>query len=227
MNVFKTLLITFALSLTMVGIVSAAGDTNCTPIYGGGATCASTGLVIDKKVKHPQNNDFVDNLSVNDPKYTPEQGITFRIAVTNTGTVELKPVTIVDTLPAHLTGITSDGTHNADNNTVTYTIGVLKPGETKTVELNAATAAQNDLPANQGNTCVTNIARAHTENLASEDTASYCIQVLNGVPTTEGGLPVYPEPQVTSTPKTGPEALALAALLPGVITGYLLRKRSK
>jgi uncharacterized repeat protein (TIGR01451 family) len=227
MNLYKVITLSFILTLLSVGVVSAQTETNCTPLYGGGRNCTSTGLVIDKKVKHPENNQFVDNLTVNDPKYAPSRAIEFQIAVKNTGTTDFQNVTIADTLPRYLTGVTSTGKFDTTNNTVTYALGSLKAGETKTVKLTAATASQSALPTDQGTTCLTNTARAQAGAIASEDRAAYCIQVLNGVPTSKNGLPVYPESRVGITPKTGPEAIALAALLPGGIAGYLLRKRTK
>lgn len=229
MNKLLLIVLFFVISLATAGVVSAQTETNCTPIYGGGTSCVSTGLVIDKKVKHPQVNTFVDNLTVNDPKYAPDQSIAFRINVTNTGTTDFAPVTITDTLPLYLTGVTGSGSFNVSNNTVTFTLDSLKAGETKSVEFQATTASESALPTNQGITCVTNKAQAQAANLASEDIASYCIQkqVLADIPTTKGGLPVYPEPTITETPKTGPEALAFAALVPGSALGYFLRKKAK
>jgi len=227
MKLLKLLFFFLFFSLATAGIVAAQTETNCTPLYGGGTTCVSTGLVIDKKVKHPQINTFVDNLTVNDPKYAANQSIAFRISVTNTGTADFAPVTITDALPLYLTGVTGSGSFNASNNTVTFTLDSLKAGETKSVEFQATTASESALPTKQGTTCVTNKAQAQAVNLASEDTASYCIQVLTGIPTTKGGIPVYPEPKITEAPRTGPEMLALAALLPGSIVGYLIRKRVK
>lgn len=45
--------------------------------------------------------------------------------------------------------------------------------------------------------------------------------------TTKGGQPVYPSPNTTSNPNTGPEVLALIGLLPAGAGGFFLRKLSR
>jgi uncharacterized repeat protein (TIGR01451 family) len=126
MKLFKAIIAFSFISLVLPGVVSADTNSNCTPVYGGGSSCNQTGLIIDKKVKHPQNNSFVDNLTVNDPKYNPDQPITFRISITNSGTTELKPLTVTDTLPAFLTGVSGPGSFDAGKNIVTFTVASLK-----------------------------------------------------------------------------------------------------
>ncbi len=44
--------------------------------------------------------------------------------------------------------------------------------------------------------------------------------------TTKGGLPVYPPTKATTTPQTGPEAIALIGLIPSAIGGMLLRRKT-
>jgi hypothetical protein len=100
--------------------------------------------------------------------------------------------------------------------------------------------AKTALPVNQGVTCITNNARVQSGNITNGDTASYCIQLIAGIPTnpsgvpvngsqptTKGGTPVYEPQPVTTVPKTGPETLALIGLLPTGAFGYYLRKKSK
>lgn len=245
MKLFLSSVLSAIIGLTFVGVVSADTTTNCTPIYGGGTNCATTGLVVDKKVKHPTLNQFVDNLNTNDPKYQGDQPIAFRVTVTNTGSNELKEITMVDTLPNYLTNVTSSGAAELKNNHVTHKIGALKPGESKSFDITAAIVSEANLP-NNGVTCVTNKANAFTGSIASEDTASYCIQVLTDIPTTKqgvpvkaeptkpvtitttkGGQPVFPTTTTTTTPKTGPEMLALIGLLPAGALGHFLRKKKK
>jgi len=52
----------------------------CTPIYGGGESCPDYSFSIQKHVQKPGKNggDFVNNLSINDPKYAPNQNVTFQ-----------------------------------------------------------------------------------------------------------------------------------------------------
>lgn len=46
-------------------------------------------------------------------------------------------------------------------------------------------------------------------------------------PSSKGGQPVYPAPQANNVPKTGPEALALFALIPASGLGFFLRNKAK
>lgn len=253
MKKLLTLITLSLLSLTFVGTVEAQTVTNCNPTYGGN-NCSTTGLLLDKKVKHPQQNQFVENLNQNDPKYTANQDITFRMAVTNPGQTELKNITVVDTLPNYLTAVKSTNSQ-ISGNTVTHTIDSLKAGETKHFDIAAKIVDTANLPTNQGTTCVTNQAVANTGSLVSEDTSTYCIQTVTNVTnvpttstgvvvnpepktpgqstttvpgtTTKGGLPVYPKTNTTTTPSTGPETLALAGLLPSGALGYFLRRKAK
>ncbi len=58
---------------------------------------------------------------------------------------------------------------------------------------------------------------ASANDINVQDNAQLCIQKT---------LPVFPAPTAKTTPKTGPEALALIGLIPSAIAGLVLRKRS-
>jgi hypothetical protein len=50
------------------------------PIYGGGQTCTSYNFTINKLVQIPGKGggNFVDNLSINDPRFSPSQTINYQ-----------------------------------------------------------------------------------------------------------------------------------------------------
>jgi hypothetical protein len=72
--------------------------------------------------------------------------------------------------------------------------------------------------------CVVNQAKATSGKNSSSDISQVCIQ--NSVPTTKGGLPVYPAPNMSQTPATGPEMLPLLGLIPGALGGLILRRKA-
>lgn len=239
--IFLFLAIALALSLPKVA------NGQCTPIYGGGQTCVSGNLVIDKKVANPQTGAMVDNLFENDPKYGPDQLVTFQLRITNTGNSALTNVVVKDILPPHVRFESGPGAYTDATRTLTFTIQTLNAGETQTFTITARTVSADNLSKNR--VCgdpdmVINQGIAAVNNVAVQDNAKFCIEKPaavggpvvvtqpTGVPgkgqptVTKGGLKVFPAPLVTKTPPTGPEMLALAALLPTGLLGQFLRKRS-
>lgn len=237
MNITKNLIVfSFITVATLFQATAANAATTCTPVYGGGQSCIQSGnLIIDKKVQNPQNNAFVDNLGVNDPRYAPNQNVNFEITVTNTGSATFGTVALEDTLPKYVV--------LADGNT-SMTVKDLKPNESKKLMLVGRIVEAGQIPGDQMITCVINFVTGTADNQTSADNAQFCIE-KSGQPltikqpgpttvppqpiegTTKGGLKVFPQPSVKTTPPTGPEALALFGLIPTAGIGYFLRKRSK
>lgn len=197
--------------------------TSCNPTYGQGGTCETTIITLDKKVGHPQIATFVDNLGVNDPKFGAESTVTFRLTVANTGTASVSGVLIKDTLPSYVTYL-NGGSYDSTNRVVTFNIGGLSAGESKSVDLQVKTVKATDLPNDQGITCVTNQAQAILNDRTASDNAQFCIE--KSVLSTKGGTIVYPTPGAKTTPPTGPAALALAGLIPAGFAGFILRRKS-
>jgi uncharacterized repeat protein (TIGR01451 family) len=195
---------------------------DCTQIYGGGQTCTSYSFSLQKFVQVPGQSNFVNNLSINDPKYNLSQTVNFEIVVTNTGSNYISSVTIVDTFPQFVSFVSGPGSFNNSNNTLTFVVNNLNAGQSQTFNLSGKVASSG-VP--QGITCVVNQA-AGTDNNGDTNTASsqLCItNVVNPTPT-----PVLlPVAQIKTTPPTGPEMLPLLALIPGALSGLYLRKKSK
>lgn len=205
----------------------AAGD--CQPTYGGvyGGPCApSVNLTIDKKVQNPSTAVFVDNLSVNDPKFAPEQIITFKIVVTNTGSADLGNVTVKDIFPSFVTFSGGAGVYDASKNTLTLTLDSLKSGESRTFTVGSRVASLKDLPSDKMISCVINQAQATSENQTVSDNAQLCIEKVQPS-VTKGGLPIMPSVPVKQTPSTGPEMALLFGLIPMGSLGYFLRRKSQ
>ena len=214
-------------SLFILGAFSllpAKAYADCQPIYGGGQTCTSFNFSLQKFVQVPNQswNDFVNNLSINDPKYNLSQTVNFQIVVTNTGSNNISSVTIVDTFPQFVSFVAGPGSFNSSNNTLTFVVNNLNVGQSQTFNLSGK-IANSGVPT--GITCVVNQA-AGTDNNGDTNTASsqLCIQNVTNVTPTPVVLPVA---QVRTTPPTGPEMLPLALLFPGALGGLFLRKKSK
>ena len=219
----------FASSLLFLVIgTSASADTSCQPIYGGGQTCVQVGNVfINKTVLKPGSSDFVDNLGINDPKYSPASNVTFHITVTNNGGDTVSKVTVKDVLPQFVSFVSGPGSFDSNTKVLTFDVGNLAAGESRTFTIAAKVADADKLPSNQGITCVVNQAMSTADNnQQSSDNSQFCIgKPVLGEPT-KGGLKVFPSQPITKTPATGPEMLGLLGLIPSAITGFFLRKKT-
>ena len=234
----KLYLFSFLLAVFLAGGSHVSAQTQqCQPIYGGGESCAQAEeLRINKSVKNPQDGKYVNSLSVNDPKYAASQSISFRIEVQNISKKALSKITLRDILPQYVVYVSGTGNFDAKNKTLTFTVDKLNPNETKVFFVEGKTVNRDSYPKDQGTVCVVNQAIATFDKKSSQDNSQFCIQ-KDAVPLQEqapadpsqskGGLPVYPPSTTTTTPPTGPEALALFGLLPAGALGIWLRRKGR
>ena len=232
---FKAIILSIAL-LTFVGISAGSayasyGSVACQPIYGGGQTClTSDKIVLDKKVLNPSSSKgkiqaFVDNLSVNDPKYFAGQNIKFELTVTNTSDSTIPEITVSDTFPSYVEFVKGSGNFDSGSKTLTFKIPNLNADESRKYIIEGKVVSADMLPSGQGVVCVVNQAAAKTGNNESLDNSQFCIE--RTVITTKGGIPVMDAPKgLKQTPSTGPEMLALIGLIPAGLGGLYLRKRA-
>jgi uncharacterized repeat protein (TIGR01451 family) len=220
------------LALPQVSFASTAP--NCTPLYGGGQTCEQFDpLLINKTVQNPQTKGYVDNLSPTDPQYTPGQTVVFKLTINNTSNATVSKITATDILPPYITFSKGQGTYDADTKTLRFTIDQLKGNETKVFFIEGKAVAKDALPNDQQSRCVINQATVTANNKTSQDNALICLakEPINGTTTqtqtTKGGLVIHQPAQSKTTPSTGPEALAIAALLPLGGLGFFLRFKAK
>lgn len=182
----------------------ASAAVRCETQYGGTEVCVTTGqLQVDKEVFDPQNNKYVDNLGINDYKFSPGELISFRINIKNVGDALLSKVTVTDTPQAGFLDLAT-GALNFD-------LIDLKPGETKQQELKLRVVDASKLPQNNV-ICVINTAQANADSNSDKDTAQLCLErKVLGV-------------KVTELPKTGPEAwfLTLFGGAAGLLAGARL-----
>lgn len=199
-------------------------DTTCQPIYGGGQTCVSSAVSIEKDVVNPGTNNDVHDLGVNDPAFRAGDTVTFHITVRNTGSNTISNATVTDTFPSFLNFINGPGTFNTAKKTLTFTIGNLAPNQSQTFTVTGRIADVSQLPAVQPN-CFTNQAVVITvDHQSAQDSSQFCVQ-----PSISPTVTLAP-PQVIQTPATGASSLLLTLLLPIGISGYFIQsfaKRSK
>ncbi len=213
--------------LCLLIALPAKADVSCQPIYGGGETCIQVGQVtIAKTVQNPTTGSFVNNLGVNDPKFSPASTVTFHLTVTNTGGTSISKVDVSDIFPQFVDFVSGAGSFDANTKTLSFEVDNLNAGETRIFTVQGKTASADQFPVSQGITCVVNQATAVSDNgQQSSSNSQFCIQkpVLG---TTKGGLQVLPAPSVTTTPPTGPETLPLIGLIPAGLAGFIFRKKS-
>lgn len=180
--------------------------------YGG--ETPSYGILIDKMVAKPDTDQYVDNLSVSDPRFSPSQDVWFKVRVKNTSNKNLTNVEVRDYIPSHLEPLEGPGTWNSDTRIITWNAGDFNVDEEKTYFLKMRVLSANNLPADKGLFCVVNRADARNENTYDDDTSQLCIEKkVQGV---------------TTVPSAGPElGLGLVAVeILGLSTGiYLKRKK--
>lgn len=193
---------------------------NCQTQYGTENCPTSTSIVVNKTVQNPSTKQFVDNLSSSDPTYSPAGIVPFKITITNTGTAKATNLTITDTIPPYTTTNTK-----GDSKQIFISVDDLNPGESRTYDLSLQIMTDNMLPSDQNVICVTNKADANTSAVSAHDEASFCIS--HNLPTTKGGIPVYPTTKAKTTPKTGPELLVLIGAIPAALSGVALRRKSR
>jgi len=227
MKKLLSILLTIPFYFILTGNVLAA--TSCQPIYGGGETCIQTGnVLLDKTVQNPSNGLYVDSLNINDTRFTPGQTVNFNITIRNTEDANLSKVTVKDVLPQYVNYVSGPGTYDANTHTLTFEIADFPKNEARTYEVKGKIANSDKFPFSDGVTCVVNQAIMNASNgQNAQDNAQLCIETKVKGAETKGGLPVYPAPEIKTTPSTGPGTLPLLALIPSAIAGFVLRRKSK
>lgn len=223
MNKLFTIILTLAALLAVAATPALADD--CQPIYGGGENCQQRGnVVINKTVQHPQNGAFVDNLGVNDPKFGPDSTVTFQLTVTNNGGTDVDKATVKDIFPQFISFNAGPGSFDAGSKTLTFDVFNLKAGESRTFTLTGKVSSINNLPDNTS--CVVNQGFVSANDITNQDNAQLCVAKVPSV-TTKGGPQVFPIPNVTTIPTTGPEAIPMALMGISGTIGYFIKKHSR
>lgn len=170
---------------------------------------------IDKKVLDPRSNKFVDNLTVDQFKFLPNQDVWFRVEIKNNTSAELVNVVGKDVLPASMQLVSGDGVYDPASNTLTVTIDRIAPNSSRFWDIKASFVSGKG-GVSMSTACANNYAEARKDNDVVSDTANVCVsdKVLG---------------EVSELPRTGPAATAilLGSLFSSLTGGYLvLRKKA-
>jgi len=179
----------FVLALTSIFATPAFAD--CT--YGSyGSNCDQpTDLIINKEVKNPITNVYVENLGSTDPTFSPDSIVSFKLIIKNTSGETFSSVKIVDQFPDYLTytGSTVKGDYDAGKRRLVMTIDSLAADETREIQVTARVADKSAFANDQSFFCASNYATvtAPARPNGDNDTAEFCMTTRVGGATT---LPV-------------------------------------
>ncbi len=176
-SLMKKLFTLLLISSLIFFVKSASAAVRCETQYGGTQVCVTTGqLQINKEILDPISKRYVDNLGINDYKFAPGELVTFRISIKNVGDANFSKVSVSDSPQSEFLSLAA-GSLNFD-------LTDLKPGETRTRELQLRIADGSKLP--QNNTiCVINAAEAAADNSKDRDTTQLCLERKVAVPVTK------------------------------------------
>jgi uncharacterized repeat protein (TIGR01451 family) len=182
--------------------------------YGNTINCGSSDLTINKQVKNPVGNVFVENLTTTDTTFAPGSDVTYKLTIKNGSGETFNPVTVKDILPPYLTFVAGPGTYNKDTRTLEFKLENMIAGETRTVEIMAKVVDASQFPSGKSLFCVVNVANVSALNRYDDDAAQVCLQ--NGTST------------ITTLPVAGFDNLALILPFAGVgLGGFALLKGKK
>lgn len=179
--------------------------------YGGPSYSYS--ILIDKMVAKPNTDEYVDNLSVSDPRFAASQDVWFRVKVKNTSNQDITNVEVKDYVPSYLEPLQGPGTWDANTRIITWNAGDFAVDEEKAYYLKMAVYSQNDLPADKGLFCIVNKVDAHSDNTYDDDTSQLCIEKKVA--------------GVTTVPSAGPEMgiILLSGELLALSAGLFINKK--
>jgi len=156
---------------------------DCVGQYGQyGQPCNTYSIIIDKMVGKPGNSndattsEYVDNLSVSDPRFSPGQLVFFKVTVKNTSNTTFGGMTAKDFVPDYLTPIEGPGTFDSATRTISWDAGVFAVDEQKTYYFKMQVNSQANLPADKGLFCVINKAQAWSNTTTDDDSSQFCIE---------------------------------------------------
>ncbi len=209
-KIFAFLVFVFSFLAITVSVSAQCGGQYQSP-------CQSYSIIVDKMVQKPGTADYVDNLSLSDPRYKPGSYVMFRVTIKNTSTTTFAGMTAKDYVPSYLTPIEGPGTFDSATRTVSWDAGSFAVDEQKTYYFKMQINSQANLPSDKGLFCLVNKAQAWSNTTTDDDSSQFCI-----------------EKQVTTPPKvpaSGPElglillSGEILALGTGILMNYKLKNK--
>ncbi|MFO0704081.1 MAG: hypothetical protein U0525_05165 [Patescibacteria group bacterium] len=193
-----------------------------------GSTPVTSCIAFDQTISNPASKnltDFIDNITVRDTKYKPNQVIMAKAKIKNVSNLVIPHVKITSVIPEYISYISGQAVLNKGASEYTINIGDLQPQEEKIYYITYKADAEGELP-NQALTIFQNTLKASGDICeTTEDSAQMIIEKQVLGETTKGGKQPL---SYTKYPSTGPEygyaVLALNSALLGA--GIYLKKRS-
>lgn len=172
----RLLIVNITAALGLLAFAAAALPKLTTPVeaavrcefqYGVGEVCVKTGeLQIDKKVWHPADGAFVDNLTLTSYIFNVGEEIVFKLTVKNVGDEAFDKVTVTDTLPSFLEHLSGD---------LSFEINNLGVGESREYEIRAR-VKPDQFSADKLTLCDVNTARVESGDQGDKDTSQVCAE---------------------------------------------------
>lgn len=146
--------------------------------YGNGTTVPAN-LTINKEVKNPITNLFVENLGSTDPTFSPGSTVTFKLTIKNSSGETFSPVEVVDQFPDYLTYVGSSvtGNYDAGKRRLVMKLENLIAGETRNIDVTAKVAGRSAFASDRDFFCVSNYTKvtAPARPNGDDDSAELCI----------------------------------------------------
>lgn len=172
----KLFVTSLALALMAAIVPTVKADSTCTTQYGGTTTCVPTDLTINKQVKNPVANVYVENLTTTDHTFKAGSEVVYRLIIKNNSGETFNPVKVKDMLPSYLEFVSGPGSYDSASRTVSFELANLVAGESRTVEILAKVVGAEHFPAGKSLFCVTNVAEVRVLNRMDSDSAQVCLQ---------------------------------------------------
>jgi len=207
-KIFVFLAVVFSLLVVTVSVSAGCGGQYESP-------CQSYSMLVDKMVQKPGTSDYVDNLSVSDPRYKPSEYVMFKVTIKNTSTTTFGGMTAKDYVPSYLTPVEGPGIFDSVTRIISWDAGFFNVDEQKTYYFKMQINSQANLPTNQGLFCLVNKAQAWSNETTDDDSSQFCIEKQVATP--------------PNVPSAGPEmglilfSGELLALGTGIYMSYKLR----
>lgn len=172
-------------SIVLLSSAFFAGKISACSYGSYGETCTlPVNLTINKEVKNPITNLFVENLGSTDPTFSPGATVTFKLTVMNTSGETFNPVEVVDQFPDYLTYVSSSvaGNYDSGKRRLVMKLENLIAGETRDIEVTAKVANRSAFASNRDFFCVSNYTKvtAPARPDGDDDTSELCITTRVG-----------------------------------------------
>lgn len=169
----KKILVFLAIIFSYISVVSSV-SASCGGQYE--SPCQSYSMFIDKMVQIPGTSNYVDNLSVSDPRYKPSEYVLFKVTIKNTSTTQIGEVTAKDYIPLYLTPVEGPGSFDSSTQTLTWNAGYFAVNEQKTYYFKMQINSQANLPADKSIIAVINKAQAWSNDMTDDDSSQLFIE---------------------------------------------------